>query len=125
MSKMSNPVRISYWVVAVAFLVVAYLQMTSAMLAGFFCYFAITKLHFTRSRWVAVVLSAVVLLVLGYVSIHFIAQAVHTFPIAADSAVSSVTDWAQRHGVELPFTDYESLRRLIKEKVLEQAHDLK
>src|SRR5689334_3190866 len=69
-NSMSSPVRISYWVVAVAFIVVAWLQMTSAMLAVFFCYFAITKLHFGKSRWLAVVLFCILLSGIGYALVH-------------------------------------------------------
>src|SRR5262245_46129156 len=99
---MANPVRISYWVVAIAFIVVAWLLMTSAMLAVFFCYFVMTKLHFTRNRWVAVGLFAIVLTVIGYLLVHFVGQSIRAFPVIAEKAVPSFITWAEEHDVTLP-----------------------
>lgn len=120
---MSNPVRISYWVVAVAFIVVAWLQMTSAMLAVFFCYFAITKLHFGRSRWLAVGLFVILMSAIAYALVHFIGQSVVTFPAVAKKAVPSFIEWAKQWDVQLPFTDFDSLRGLILESIQDHTKD--
>ena len=84
---MPNPVRISYWVVVGAFVVVAWLHLTSAMLAVFFCYFVITKLHFGGTRWIAVGLFAIVLSALAYGLIHFTSQAIIALPKIVQTAV--------------------------------------
>ncbi len=120
---MSSPVRISYWVVAVAFVTVAVLQMTSVMLAVFFCYFAITKLHFGRSRWLAVGLFVVLISALGYGLVHFISQSVVTFPAIAKKAVPSFIEWAKQWDVQLPFTDFDSLKRLILDSIQEHTQE--
>ena len=122
---MSRPVRISYWVVGVAFIVIAWLQMTSAMLAVFFCYLAITKLHFFRNRWIAVGLFVIVLAVIGYFLVHFIGQSMRTFPVIAEKAIPSFIEWAEQNlKLELPFTDWASLKTLILETLRDQKHDL-
>jgi predicted PurR-regulated permease PerM len=126
--RMSKPVRISYWVVAAAFIVVSWLQMTSAMLAVFFCYFAITKLHFTRNRWVAVALFVVLLSAIGYALVHFVWQSVVTFPAIAEKAVPSFIEWvkswkwAQQWNLQLPFTDFDSLKKIILESIREHTN---
>lgn len=120
---MSNPVRISYWVVAGAFIVVAWLQMTSAMLAVFFCYFVITKLHFGRSRWLAVGLFIIVISTLSYALVHFVGQSVVTFPAIAKKAVPSFIEWAKQWDVQLPFTDFDGLKKLILESISEHTQN--
>ena len=122
---MSRPVRISYWVVGIAFIVIAWLHMTSAMLAVFFCYLVITKLHFVKNRWVAVGLFVIVLAVIGYFLVHFIGQSMRAFPVIAETAVPSFIEWAEQNlKLELPFTDWASLRTLILETLRDQKHDL-
>jgi len=122
---MSRPVRISYWIVGIAFIVIAWLQMTSAMLAVFFCYLAITKLHFFRNRWIAVGLFVIVLAVIGYFLVHFIGQSMRTFPVIAEKAIPSFIEWAEQNlKLELPFTDWASLKTLILETLRDQKHDL-
>jgi predicted PurR-regulated permease PerM len=121
---MSNPVRISYWVVAVAFIVVSWLQMTSAMLVVFFSYFLITKLHFTGNRWVAVGLFAILLSGITYALVHFVWQSIVTLPAIAEKAVPSFIEWAKQWNVQLPFTDFDSLKKLILESIREHTQDL-
>jgi predicted PurR-regulated permease PerM len=122
---MSNPVRISYWVVVIAFIVIAWLQMTSAMLAVFFCYLAITKLHFVKNRWVAIGLFAIVLSAIGYVLAHFISQSIRAFPDIAEKAIPSFIGWAEQNlKMELPFTDWQGLKDFILESLRAQTHDL-
>jgi len=123
--SMSNPVRISFWVVAVAFIVIAWLQMTSAMLAVFFCYLVISKLHFTKSRWMAVILFAVVISAIGYLLTHFIVQSTRAFPDIAESAIPSFINWVQNHlQLDLPFSNYDDLKQLILDSIRDQNHDL-
>lgn len=122
---MSNPVRISYWVVAIAFLVIAWLQMTSGMLAVFFCYLAITKLHFFKNRWVALGLFVIVLATIGYVLAHFISQSIRAFPEIAEKAIPSFIGWAEQNlKIELPFTNWQELKDYTLENLRAQSHDL-
>jgi predicted PurR-regulated permease PerM len=122
---MSNPVRISYWVVSIAFIVIAWLHMTSAMLAVFFCYLAITKLHFVKNRWVAVGLFVIVLAAIGYFLAHFISQSIRAFPDIAEKAIPSFIGWAEQNlKIELPFTNWKELKDFMLETLRAQAHDL-
>ena len=122
---MSSPVRISFWVVAVAFIIIAWLQMTSAMLAVFFCYLVITKLHFTKNRWIAVGLFVIVLAAIGYILGHFIGQSLTTFPEIAEKVIPTFIEWAEKNfRLELPFTDWASLKQVILDTWHDQKHDL-
>ena len=99
--------------------------MTSAMLAVFFCYLAITKLHFVKNKWVAVGVFVIVLAVIGYFLVHFIGQSMRAFPVIAEKAIPSFIEWAEQNlKLELPFTDWASLKTLILETLRDQKHDL-
>src|SRR5206468_12695206 len=96
------------------------------LLAVLFAYLALTKLHFLkhRGKWVPVVLFLFLLAVLAYGFGHFINQAVRALPEIAEAAIPSVIQWAQRNHVELPFSDYDSLRDLALDTVNIQVHYL-
>ena len=116
-TPMTKPVRISYWFVAATFLLVGLLHLGTPMLAALFSYFILQKLHFVRNKWLAIGIFALLLL-LGSVALgRFTAQAVVALPAVADKAIPSIIDYAEKNGVELPFTDWASL----KEVTLESA----
>jgi predicted PurR-regulated permease PerM len=62
-----------------------------------------------------------VLLAIAYGLGHFLKQAVEALPRIAQDTIPVVIDWAEKNKVELPFTDYESLRALGIETVKKQA----
>src|ERR1043166_2934489 len=107
---MSKPARISYWVLLFTVVLVGWLHLATPLLAVLFSYFVLSRLQIGRSRWVAVLLFLVVLLLLAYGLAHLINQA--------------IIAWAEQHGVELPFTDYESLKALLLDTVSDQVHYL-
>ena len=61
---MTKPVRISYWFIAATFLLVGLLHLGTPMLAALFSFFILHKLHFVRSKWLAIGIFAL-LLILG------------------------------------------------------------
>jgi predicted PurR-regulated permease PerM len=73
---------------------------------------------------VAVALFAVVLLGIAYALAYFIKQAIDTLPKVAQTAVPSIIAFAEENKVELPFTDYESLKALAIDTVKDQAQYL-
>jgi predicted PurR-regulated permease PerM len=121
---MSKPARISYWVLLFTVVLVGWLHLATPLLAVLFSYFVLSRLQIGRSRWVAVLLFLVVLLLLAYGLAHLINQAIVALPKVADTAIPSIIAWAEQHGVELPFTDYESLKALLLDTVSDQVHYL-
>jgi predicted PurR-regulated permease PerM len=51
-------------------------------------------------------------------------QAVRVLPDVAEQAIPSVIQWAKQHQIELPFTDYDSLKDLALDTVRNQVHNL-
>src|SRR2546427_1577431 len=121
---MSRPARISYWFILVTLVLVGWLHLATPLLAVLFSYLVLTRLHHARNRWVAVSMFAVVLLGIAYALAYFINQAIETLPKVAETAVPSIIAFAEERGVELPFTDYQSLKALAIDTVKDQAHYL-
>jgi predicted PurR-regulated permease PerM len=112
---MTKPVRISYWFIAATFLLVGLLHLGTPLLAALFSFFLLEKLHFVRNKWLAIGLF-VLILVAGSVALgRFTAQAVVALPAVANKAIPSVIDYADRNGVELPFTDWASFKEVALE----------
>lgn len=100
---MSQPQRISYLIMVVAVALVGWLHMATLLLTAFFGYFALRQLSFGRSKVLGVVLFSGVLGLVAYGLIFFTKQASVAFPRIAAATVPAVVEFADRHGIELPF----------------------
>jgi hypothetical protein len=77
-----------------------------------FAYLALTKLHFVKrgGKALAVVLFLILVLGFAYGLGHFINNTVRALPEIAEKSIPSMIQWAREHQIELPFTDYDSLK---------------
>lgn len=121
---MIKPVRLSYWVMIGTFLLVGFLNLGTPLLAALLSFFALQKLHFIKGKWLAVLLFSLLVLGASYALAHFARQAVVALPAVAEKAIPSIIDYAKRHDVELPFTDWESLKEAAINTAKDQAHNL-
>ncbi|MEW6160751.1 MAG: AI-2E family transporter [Verrucomicrobiota bacterium] len=110
---------------ALTLFLVGWLHLATPFLAVLFSLFILNKLHMGHKKWLA--LTAFIVLVLGiaYAVAHFINEAVVALPAIADRSIPLVLAWAQEHGIELPFTDYESLKAVSVDTVKQQARYLR
>jgi predicted PurR-regulated permease PerM len=118
-----KPARISYWFMVGTLLLVGGLHLATPLLVAFFGYLALTKLHFLKrgGKWLAVALFIILVSALAYGLGHFVRQTVRALPEIADKAIPSVIQWGQQHQIELPFTDYDSLKDLAFDTVKSQV----
>jgi predicted PurR-regulated permease PerM len=119
----SRPGRISYVFIGGVLILMGWLHLATPLLAVLFAYLALTKLHFgkRRGKWLAVGLFLVVLSGIAYGLGYFISHTVRALPEIADKAIPSVIHWAEEHQIELPFTDYQSLKDLAFDTVKSQV----
>jgi predicted PurR-regulated permease PerM len=97
--------------------------MSTLLLTGLFSYFALEQLSFGRWKRTSALLFLVLLGGLAYGAYYFSKQAVVALPNIAETTVPAVIGFAQRNGLEVPFTDYESLRKLVLDSLSDQwAH---
>jgi predicted PurR-regulated permease PerM len=122
----TKPVWLSYGFMAVVLVLVGVLHLGFPFIAALFANLALAKLNFIkrRGRWAPVLIFIILLAAFAYGLGYVVNQAVRVLPEVAEQAIPSVIQWAKQHQIELPFTDYDSLKDLALETVRSQAHNL-
>lgn len=123
---LSKPAWFSYAFMAAVLLLVGVLHLGVPFIAALFAFLALTRLNFIkrRGRWLPVLLFVILFAALAYGLGYVINQAVRILPDVADQAIPSIIQWAKQHQIELPFTDYDSLRDLALDTVKSQVHNV-
>jgi len=112
--------RISFGIMAVLLVLIAWLHLGTLVLTAMFGYFAMHLFSFGRSKALGVVvyLIAVVAIATG---LYFFSKRVYkTLPEIADTTIPAVVNFASRQGIELPFDDYASLKERVQQEVGER-----
>jgi predicted PurR-regulated permease PerM len=122
----ARPTRFSYYFMLLLLGVVVALHLATPLLAALFAYLALSRLGLGQriNRWLAVALFLVLLTGLAYSLGYVISQTARSLPEIADKSIPSIIDWARQHGIELPFSDYDSLKDLALETVKSEVHYL-
>lgn len=95
---------------AVLMVVIACFHLGTFLLTALFGYLALQVFNFRRSKALSVVLYFCAVIVVGAGLIYFAGLAYRTLPRLAQTAIPAMVGFAERHGIDLPFTDYESLK---------------
>ena len=121
-----KPARISYLFILGTLVLVGCLHLATPLLVAFFAYLALSILHFRRrvGKWLTVALFVVLVSAVTYGLGFFVNQSLRALPEIADKAIPSVIQWAQHNQIELPFTDYDSLKELALDTVKSQVRYL-
>jgi predicted PurR-regulated permease PerM len=123
---MTTPARLSYGVLALTLVLAGVLHLGVPLLVILFSYLALRQLYFlTKRRWLALVLFIVVVLGIAAAAVYFTRAAILALPDVADTSIPSASAWAQRRQIELPFTDFESLRAVVIDNLQQEAHYLR
>ncbi|HEV2841246.1 MAG TPA: AI-2E family transporter [Chthoniobacterales bacterium] len=123
---MTKPARFSFAVLAATLVLAGFLHLGGPLLALLFSYFALSKLGgFIRNKWLALGVFLLVLAGLAYASVHFTRAAITALPKIAENSIPAATAWAQAREIELPFTDFESLKNVAMDALKEQVHYLR
>lgn len=102
-----QPERISYGFIALALVLVGWLDLTVLMLTMLFGYFALEKLAIREQKWLAVILFVLLLGAAGYGFYSFFHNAVVAVPKIANESIPKILDYAKSKGIELPAPDYD------------------
>ena len=114
---MSRQTRISYVIMAVLLVLVGWLHLGTLVLTALFGYFALQQFSMGRSRLLGITLYIIAVVAIGYGLFHFSRQAYQQLPEIANTTIPIVVDYAASQNIDLPFTDYESLKTLAIEEV--------
>ena len=107
---MTSPVRISYLLLAVLLGLAAWLHMGAFLLAAFFGYLVLETACIRGRKTLAVLLYLLVIALLGAGLIYFSGLAYRTLPKIAATSIPAMASFAQKNGIDLPFSDFESLK---------------
>ena len=123
---MFTPIRLSYGVLALTIVVAGVLDLGGPLLVVLFSYFALRRLYFlTKRKWLALILFIIGVLGVTAAAIYFTRAALLALPDVADTSIPPASAWAQQRQIELPFTDFESLRAVLIDAFKEEAQYLK
>jgi len=107
---MTGAARFSYLFIVVVIVVAGATHLATPLLTVLFSYFALRKLYFGRRKWLSVALFLIVLSGTLYGFGFLIRQAFIAFPKIAADSIPPIIAYAQSHGIELPFSDLDSLK---------------
>ena len=107
---MNQSVRISYVIMAVLLVLIAWLHLGTLVLTALFGYFALRLFSFGRSKLLGLALYVIAVAAIGTGLVYFARQAYVTLPEIANTAIPAMVEFAEKKGVELPFSDYGSLK---------------
>jgi len=114
----------SYGTVVLVLFVVGHYGLATPFLTVLFSSLTLYFLGKAFSKPVSIVLFAAINLILFYLFVHFIGQAVAALPVATAKAVPTLVDWARAYGVNLPFTNPETLKEYALSGIKEQLREI-
>jgi len=117
---MTTSTRLSYAIMAVLLVLIGWLHLGTLVLTVLFGYFALRFLSFDRSKTLGVVLYLIIVTAIGYGFIYYSRHIYKTLPEIAERTIPAVVDFAEQKGIELPFTDYASLKKVGMQEVNER-----
>src|SRR5579859_7268803 len=121
MAQRENAVRVasrysrySYLFMLGLAVLVIWLRLATPLLAGLFAYLALTRLEISKrgGKALAVIIFLIALAGVAYGLGYFINQTIRALPEIGDKSIPAVIEWAKQYGIELPFTDYDSMKDL-------------
>src|SRR5438477_6756321 len=123
---MITPVRVSYAVLAATIILAGVLHLGVPLLVVLFSYFALRQLYsLTRRKWLALTLFIFTVVGIGAAGVYFARAAILALPDVADTSIPSASAWAQKRQIELPFSDFETLRQVVVGALGEEANYLR
>src|SRR5208337_1859833 len=118
---MTKPARISYVIMAVLLLLIGWLHLGTLVLTVLFGYFALQKFSLGRSKLLGGLLYVIAVAAASCGFFYFSHQAYQQLPEIADRTIPAVVGYAEKQGIELPFTDYASLKTVAINEVKEDV----
>src|SRR5438874_11144774 len=120
---MTPAARFSYFFLVAVIVLAAATHLATPLITVLFSYFALRKLHFGKRKWLSLVLFFVVVAATLYGLGFLVRQAFVAFPKIAAESIPPFIAYAQSHGIELPFSDLDSLKAAIVDVVKNRSEE--
>lgn len=121
---MTQSKRISYVIMAALLVAIGWFHIGTMVLTAFFGYFALQKFSLGRSKILGAAIYLISVAAIGYGLFFFSNRAYKTLPEIAEKTIPAVVGFAERKGIELPFSDYASLKSVAIKKVREKVANI-
>jgi len=121
---MSLPARLSYAFIALLFIAAGWLGLATPLVTVLFCFFALNVFAFGGRKALAVALFLILLCGVSVGFYFFLKQSIQVAPKIAEDTIPVVLEWAEKQKIELPFSDFQSLRQLAIQTVKKEIGDL-
>ena len=119
-----QPVRIAYAIMLGMLVLIGWLHLATLVITTLFGFFALRQFMFLRRKWLAIALYLVVVTGIGVGLVIFSKQAYVTLPKIADATIPAVVEYAEQRGLELPFTDFRSLKQVALREVRDRLANI-
>jgi predicted PurR-regulated permease PerM len=121
---MSLPTRLSYGFIALLIIAAGWLHLATPLVTVLFCFFALNVFAIRGNKPVAVAIFLIVFTAASFGFYYFVKNSIVAFPKIAETTIPVVLEWAEKQKIELPFSDYQSLRTLITATITKEFADL-
>lgn len=121
---MTRQTRISYGIMVVLLVLIGWFHLGTLVLTAVFGYFALEQFSLGRSKTLGVILYFVTVAAAAFGLFFFSKQAYLTLPRIANESIPKIVEYAESKNVELPFTDYASLKSVALKEVQEKFANL-
>ncbi len=121
---MTNSRRISYVMMVALLVLIGWFHLGVLVLTAFFGFFALEKFSFGRSKILGVIIYLVVVVGIGCGLFIFSHRASRALPEIAERTIPAVVEFAEKKGIELPFSDYASLKTVALQEVKDKVANI-
>lgn len=121
---MTASTRNSYLLIFAGIILAGWFGLGTPFLTVLFSYFALDKLSVLRRKSLTITLFILIVSVLCLTLGYFIDQAVRTLPHVVTTSIPLIIQYAQEHQLQLPFSDWDSLRAFLLDNIKGELHYL-
>jgi predicted PurR-regulated permease PerM len=114
---MTHAARISYGIIIALFVFIGWLHLGVLTLTLLFGYFALQQFNFAGKKFLAIAIYIIVVVAIGWGLYYFSRRAFKTLPEIANKTIPALVNFAESKQIELPFSDYATLKTMALEKV--------
>jgi predicted PurR-regulated permease PerM len=116
---MNQPVRISYVLIAILLVLITWLHLGTLLLTALFGYLALQLFSFRRRKILSLAIYLVVVAIIGVGLVYLSRLAYLILPKIAETSIPAMVGFAEKNGMQLPFSDYASLKGIALDEAKE------
>jgi len=122
---MTRAERFSYLFIFLVIVLAGALHLATPLVTVLFSYFALSRLSFTKQKWLSVLLFLFVVAGVLYGFGYLVKQTVRAlFATLESESLPAMIAYAHKHNIELPFSDFETLKATIMDSAREDFRAL-